>query len=275
MQAPVFGLAYQVFGDDTDKIVRTLPSPSLRLQIALNLINSGKSDEALRIMRSLSQTDRQSNLEVTQQVAKSLIDNHQFRAALALLSEIEPDAKQLPETGQFWNGGFEMPLALPDPRPFHWMIESRTQAQFTLDEVRAHSGRNSLRIIFKSPGKLESIPITQTVIVEPDTQYKFQFYQRTEALTSASTPLVVVSDTSGHDKLTSSAPLPSGTTDWQPVTLTFKTRPKQDGILISFYRNPCDEKDPVCPIFGTVWYDDFTLQRISGPGSAKPGAPSR
>jgi hypothetical protein len=168
-----------------------------------------------------------------------------------------------------------MPLALPDPKPFHWMIESRTQAQFSLDNARAHSGHDSLRIVFKSPGKLESIPITQTVIVEPDTQYKFQFYQRTEGLISASTPFVVVSDTSGHDKLTSSAPLPSGTNDWQPVTLTFKTMPKQDGILISFYRNPCGEKDPVCPIFGTVWYDDFTLQRISGPGSAKPGAPSR
>jgi len=275
MQAPVFGLASQVFGDDTDKIVRALPSPSLRLQIALNLINSGKSDDALRIVRTISPSDRQANREVTQQVAKLLIDKHQFRAALALLSEIEPDANQLPAIGQFWNGGFEMPLALPDPRPFHWMIESRTQAQFSLDNARAHSGHDSLRIVFKSPGKLESIPITQTVIVEPDTQYKFQFYQRTEALISASTPFVVVSDTSGHDKLTSSAPLPSGTNDWQPVTLTFKTMPKQDGILISFYRNPCGEKDPVCPIFGTVWYDDFTLQRISGPGSAKPGARSR
>ncbi|HEY0346684.1 MAG TPA: tetratricopeptide repeat protein [Pyrinomonadaceae bacterium] len=275
MQAPVFALASQVFGDDTDKIVRALPSTSLRLQIALNLINSGKSDDALRIVRTVSRSDRQSNREVTEQVVKSLIANHQFRAALALLSEIEPDANQLPETGQFWNGGFEMPLTLPDPKPFHWMIESRTQAQFSLDGARAHSGRDSLRIVFKSAGKIESIPITQTVIVEPDTQYKFQFYQRTEALTSASTPFVVVSDTSGHDKLTSSPPLPSGTTDWQPVTLTFKTMPKQDGILISLYRSPCSEKDPVCPIFGTVWYDDFTLQRISGPGSAKPGAPSR
>ena len=132
-----------------------------------------------------------------------------------------------------------------------------------------------MRIIFKSPGKVESLPITQTVIVEPDTQYKLQFYQRTEALVSASNPIVVVSDVIGVDKLTWSAPLPSGTNDWQPVMLTFKTRSREDGLLISFYRNPCGEKDPICPIFGTVWYDDFTLQRISGPGSAKPGAPNR
>src|SRR5436305_9429661 len=48
MEAPVFGLASQVFGDDTDSIVKALPLPSLRLQIALNLINGGKSDYALR-----------------------------------------------------------------------------------------------------------------------------------------------------------------------------------------------------------------------------------
>jgi len=272
MQAPVFGLASQVFGDDTDKIVRALPSPSLRLQIAVNLINSGKSDEALRIVHTIGQSDRQSDPEVTNQVAKSLIDHHQFRAALSLLRELEPDANQLPTTGQFWNGGFEMPVAFSDTKPFHWLIDSRPQAQFVLDNAQAHSGRNSLRIVFKSPGKLESIPITQTVIVEPDTQYRFQFYQRTEALVSASTPVVVVSEISGHDKLTSSPPLPSGTNDWQPVTLTFKTKPKEDGILISFYRSPCGEKDPVCPIYGTVWYDDFTLQRISSPGAAKAGA---
>jgi len=272
MRVPVFGLATQVFGDDTERITRALPSSSLRLQFAINLINSGKSDDALRIVRTIATSDRQSDRDTADQVAKSLIDNHQFRAALSLLRELEPDASQLPTPGQFWNSGFEMPIALSDPKPFHWMINSRPQAQFSVDAARPHGGRDSLRIVFKSPGKLESIPIVQTVIVEPDTQYKFQFYQRTEGLISASNPIVVVSDVSGHDKLTSSAPLPSGTNDWQQVTLTFKTRPKEDGILISFYRNPCGEKEPICPIFGTVWYDDFTLQRISGPGSAKAGA---
>src|SRR5258706_3593566 len=61
MEAPVFALASQVFGDDTDKIVRALPSPSLRLQIALNLINTAKSDDALPILRTISRSDQQSN----------------------------------------------------------------------------------------------------------------------------------------------------------------------------------------------------------------------
>ena len=272
MRTPVFGLATQVFGDDVDKIARAFPSSSLRLQFALNLINNGKSDDALRIVRTITTSDRQSDREVTDQIAKSLIDNHQFRSALSLLRELEPDASQLPAPGQFWNGGFETPIALSDPKPFHWIINSRPQAQIIVDDARAHGGRGSLRIVFKSSGKLENISITQTVIVEPDTQYKFQFYQRTEGLISASTPFVNITDARAHDRLTSSAPLPSGTTDWQQVTLTFKTKLTSDGIVLSLYREPCGEKDPICPIFGTVWYDDFTLQRISGPSSATASA---
>src|SRR5437588_7562522 len=45
MEAPVFALASQVFGSDTDKIAKAFPSALLRLEFALNLINSGKIDE--------------------------------------------------------------------------------------------------------------------------------------------------------------------------------------------------------------------------------------
>ncbi|MFN2577900.1 MAG: tetratricopeptide repeat protein [Pyrinomonadaceae bacterium] len=272
MRPPVYNLATQVFGDDTDKIARALPSPSLRLQFALSLINSEKSDAALRIVHSVTGSELMSDSALTDQLAKALLDHHQFRDALSLLRELHQDRNELPVLGQVWNGGFETPVPLSDPKPFHWIINSRSQVQIGVDDVRPHSGRTSLRIVFKSSGKLESIPITQTVIVEPDTQYKLQFYQRTESLISASNPIVVVGNANGHEKLIWSAPLPSGTSDWQQVTLTFKAPPKEDGILISFYRNPCGEKDPVCPIFGTVWYDDFTLQRSSGPGFSRQGA---
>src|SRR5206468_7163949 len=140
----------------------------------------------------------------------------------------------------------------------------------TIDKVNPHSGQNSLRIVFKSPSKLENIPVSQTVIVEPDTQYKLQFYARTEGLVSASTPLLVVKDLAGQT-LASAPALPLSANDWLPVTLNFKTKPKDEGVLISFYREPCSNKDPVCPIFGNVWYDDFNLQRIGGgPATARP-----
>jgi tetratricopeptide (TPR) repeat protein len=266
MQAPVFALASQVFGDDQAALGKALPSAALRIQFALSLIQAGKPDAALAVARSVSSADRKSETAAIDELVKAFINGHQYHAALSLLRDSRTDASSLATPEQIWNGGFETPLTIDDPSVFHWVVSSRSQAQIDIDNSQARSGKGSLRIIFKSSTKLDNIPISQTVIVEPDTQYKIQFYVRTEGLISAGTLLVAVKDLAGA-VLASSSPVASGTHDWQAVTLTFKSRPKEEGIQISFAREPCGEKDPICPIFGTVWYDDFTLQRIGGAGA--------
>jgi tetratricopeptide (TPR) repeat protein len=267
MQAPVFGLAAQMFGDDPAALGKALPSSALRLQFALSLVRSGKPEAALTLLRSVSAADRKSESAVTDELAKAFIDGHYYHAALPLLSDSRTFAAPLPASEQISNGGFESPISEGDGNIFHWGITSRSNAQISIDNQHAHSGQGSLRIIFKSSGRLDSIPVSQTVIVEPDTQYKLQFFVRSEALITASSPLVVIRDISGQT-LASSSPIAGGTHDWQLVTLTFKSRPKEEGVQISFAREACAEKDPVCPIFGTLWYDDFTLQRISGATAA-------
>jgi Flp pilus assembly protein TadD len=264
MQPPVFGLALQVFGDDPAQIGKALGSGALRLQFALSLVRAGKPDQALAVVQTVSTADRKAQSEAIDEIGKALIASHYYHAALSLLRD-SADTTELPAPEQFWNGGFETALVKMDEKPFHWLIDSAAAAQLEIDNTRAHSGQHSLRIVFKSSNKLENIPVSQTVIVEPDTQYKLQFYVRTEGLITASSPLVVIKDLAGQPLATSPA-LPSGTNDWQPVNITFKSKPKEDGILISFYREACGSKDPVCPIFGSVWYDDFNLQRIAGAG---------
>ena len=263
MMAPAFTLAAQVFGDDQAAIARALPSSSLRLQFALSLVLAGKPNAALNIMRSVPAVDRQSASATTDEIGKALINSHYYHAALLLLRDSQPDSNALPVAEQLWNGGFETAVRDGDDSPFHWIISSRSLVRISLNNVGPHSGQQSLEIVFKSPNRLDDIPVSQTVIVEPDTQYRLQFYVRTDGLISASTPLIAVKDLSGQT-LASSSPAMNGTRDWQAVTLTFKSKPTEEGILITFSREPCGEKDPICPIFGTVWYDDFTLQRISG-----------
>jgi hypothetical protein len=223
------------------------------------------------VVQTVGAADRKAQSESVNELIKAFMQSRHYRATLSLLRDTEADGSQLPSPDTVWNGGFELPLAYSDERPFHWMINSSSLAQITADNARPHSGGNSLRVVFKSPNKLESIPISQTVIVQPDTQYKLLFYQRTEGLITASVPVVIVNDSMGK-ALAASSPLPSGTSDWQQVTLNFKTGPGEDGILITFYRNPCTDKDPICPIFGNIWYDDFNLQRISGAGVAATNA---
>lgn len=268
MLGPIFGLASQVFGGDVDKIVQVLPAPAVRLQFALSLINMGKFDEASRVLRTLSAADRKAQVELTDRVLKSLIEKKQFHAALALMRELEPEESQLPLPERIWNGGFDQPVPLMDFKPFRWVINNRPQAQITIDP-RGHNGVSSLRIVFKAPTKLESIPVSQTIIVEPETQYRIQFYQRTEGLTSASTPAVAISDSVDNTQLAASPQMPTGTNDWQLVTLDFQTKPKHEGISIGLVRAACEDKQPICPIFGTIWYDDFNLQRVGGSGAPR------
>jgi tetratricopeptide (TPR) repeat protein len=263
MQAPVFVLAAQVFGDDQAALARALPSSAVRLQLALSLIQLGKPEAAMAIARSVPAADRKAQSTMTDELINAFIERHRYQAALSLMRDSGNDPASLAAPEEIWNGGFENPLGEGDRNIFHWAISSRSAARIDLDYTQAHSGKGSLRIVFKSPAKLDSIPIGQTVMVEPDTQYKMQFYVRTEGLLSAVTPLVAVKDLTGQ-LLASSPPVASGTHDWQAVTLIFKSRPQEEGIQIFFGREACDQKDPVCPIFGTVWYDDFTLQRVGG-----------
>ena len=271
MQQPVFALAAQVFGDDTGQTVKYLPSSTLRLQLAMNLINANKFAEAARVMKTVSEADQKAQSELTEEIMKALIDRKQFRAALSVLREIQPDPSQLPLLAQVWNPGFENQFPLMDPKPFHWMIDSKPQAQMSIDNV-AHGGSKSLRMDFRAPSRLAGITASQTVVVEPDTTYQLQFYLRTEKLVSGATPAVMIADEVNGGWLTTAQPAPSGTNDWQPVTLEFRTKPTTDGISIHFIRGNCsDDPKEVCPIFGTIWYDDFNLQRIGGSGASTSG----
>jgi len=267
MQPPVFALASQIFGDDQTKIATALPTASLRLQFALSLINAKKVDEALRMIQTVGAADRKLATATFDEMVKSLVAANYYHAALSLLRETQTNAAELPSSEQVWNGGFETPLTGNDKRPFHWVIDFESQAQVTTDNSHAHSGQSSLKIAFKSANKLDSIPVWQTVIIEPDTQYKLQFYVRTDGLASARPPQLAVKDLAGQT-LATSPPAPAGTNDWQLVTLSFKTAKKEEGMLLTFYREQCG-KDPICPIFGSVWYDDFNLQRIGGAGTTR------
>lgn len=272
MQPQIFAITSQVLGSDVDRIAQTFRSAPVRMRFAVNLINAGKFEDGARLLRTLSAADRRAHLDLSERTLAALIGKNQFHATLSLMRELEPGT-QLPVAEQFWNGGFEDPVPLSDPKPFRWLINDRQQAQLTIDS-QGHSGKASLRIVFKAPGKLEHIPVSQMIVVEPNTQYRVQFYQRTEGVVSASKPYINITDATDGALLINSEPPASGLNDWQLVTLDLKTKPKTEAISIKVTRDPCDDKQPVCPIYGTVWYDDFNIKRLSGAGSAGRSAGS-
>jgi hypothetical protein len=76
-------------------------------------------------------------------------------------------------------------------------------------------------------------------------------------------PLIEIVDESDGRVLAASAPLPAGNHEWQPLSIfNFKTGPETEAVTIRTNREKCTA-GAGCPILGTVWYDDFRLQRLS------------
>ncbi len=269
MRPQVFDLAMRALDGDIEQIAKvTCASPAARLQFAIYLVGAHRFDDAMRMWGAGSPADRQAQTALTNEMEQSLIQAKQFRASLSVMREIQGNAN-LPPADQIWNGGFESPLSQTSADLFGWVVNSRQLAQITLDS-HGHTGQGSLRIVFRAPSSLDKIPVSQTVAVEPGTQYRLEYYTRTEGLVTASTPVLTVRDAVDGNVLATSKPLPTGTNDWQKATLEFATNPSHDGITVGFSRAPCSETE-ICPIFGSVWYDDFNLQRISGPSRRDAG----
>jgi hypothetical protein len=134
--------------------------------------------------------------------------------------------------------------------------------QIGIDPNHAHEGGRSLRIIFQVRAHLDAINVAQLVAVQPNTQYDFECFVKTEKLQSAGMPYLEIADAMDGARVATSQPAASGNNDWQRVAFDFKTGVKTEAIIVRINRAPCGE-DPVCPIFGTVWYDDFTLKSRS------------
>jgi cytochrome c-type biogenesis protein CcmH/NrfG len=270
MRPQVFDLAMQMLDGDVNEIARVAcVSADARMQFANYLVTIKRYDDAMRLWSSIGTADRAKQAELNKEFQQALIDARQYHAVLTVMRELEPDAA-LAQPEQIQNGGFESELAQSGASTFNWVIDPKASVQTSLDS-HAHSGQKSLKIFFRAPRSLEKIPISQTVVVEPATSYRFECYVRTEDLISPSTPMLVVSDAVDGNTLGVSKPVPTGTSDWQLVTFDFTTKPQHDGITIGLQRAPCAEGQ-ICPIFGTIWYDDFSIKRINGPGSARRDA---
>jgi len=264
----VFSLSWELFGGNADQIATiACPNTDARAQLAIYLVNRNEADSAIRIWESLSSEDRKDLRDVAETLKKSLFDSGHFHYVLEIMRDLETDTNSLPQPEKFFNAGFEKDTSSRTAGKFGWSIDTSVQAQISVDHSQWHNGRGSLKIIFKSPGNLDTINVSQIVVVEPDTQYRFECYARTQDLRSGGTPVIAILDAENKTLLARSTPLPDGTNEWQPVTFEFRTKRRMEGITVTLGRASCGS-DPLCPIFGTVWYDDFSLQRYNGPPTA-------
>jgi tetratricopeptide (TPR) repeat protein len=278
-QSQIFNVAWQVYGGNAAEMRRAVgEAVQTRVALAAYMAGRGRLDDALDLWSSLDEASRKTHREVGQQLMLALTGEKRYRAALGLFKDLSGTAGASDAgMGQFQNGGFESELATgasASANPFGWQLKSAPQAQVALDQRHAHGGTRALRVTFNAPGLLNFDNISQLVVVDPSTQYRLECYVRTDDLKSASAPLLEVVDSLDGSVLATGGALPIGKNDWQPFRLDFKTGARTEAVTVRTGRAPCAVEGGICPIFGTIWYDDFNLQR-AGAQVARGGTGAR
>ncbi len=262
LQSQVFNLAWEVYGKEPAELAKAIGSAAAaRAGFAKYLIERKEIAAGLNLWSGLSASEKQANRAVGESLIKVMIESQRFAVALQLANDLAVNESMRGVAGQLMDGGLEQNINAEGAGTFGWQIKAEPQVQASLDQANPHGGARSLRLVYKARTNIDPV-ISQLVVVEPNTQYDFSVWVKTNKLESAGLPVVEILDAANGAVLVSSEQAPGGTNDWQRSAISFKSGSKSEAVVIRINRASCGD-NPVCPIFGTAWYDDFDLRRRS------------
>ena len=262
MQPQLFNLIWQVYGDDPNAVKQAVgESSAARAQFAVYLIGLKQVDQGLKFWNELGIEERRANLASGESIIQSLKNDHRYHDALKIWNDIASDSLRT-EVGRIFDSSFEEAGRYGSDAHFGWQLRSAPQIQIDIDANKSQKGGRSLRLIFQVRQNAGLVQVYQVVPVEPQTEYEFEGYVSTDNLESGSTPRVEVVDPMDEKTMVSSQAAPRATNNWNPVNFTFRTGEKTEAVILKVVRSSCvNEQTPICPIFGTVWYDNFSIKR--------------
>ena len=259
----IIDLAWGGSGQDV-QAVKTLIQPQTPAEewaLARFFARHGRSGEAIRFYREQGTVpDKEWRALLT-----DLLVARKYRDAYDIWLTSHSPLSLSSERGEIdWtltDGGFEQPLSLDDPG-FGWQLSREaTNVSMSVDVAEHKEGARSLRLEWKGDFNPSAGIISQLLIVKPKSRYRLRFYTRTQELVSGSLPIISIADTSDAIQrvLAQSKPLPQGTSGWSEQAVEFTTGEKTEAVLMFLQRQPCNGP---CPIFGLLWLDGFSLERI-------------
>jgi len=262
LQSQLFGLAFAVYGDDLESMKNAVgEKPSDRAAFALNLLAAKHFAEGLKVWDSLSNDDKAANRKTAKNMIDTLRINYRFHDALKIWNDSMP-TEYRSELDNVFDGGFEKHISYGPEIVFGWQVNNNPQMQIAIDPDKSHDGRRSLKLLFEARANLEAVNVFEAVPVEPGSEYDLEWYVSTKDLVTGSAPGVDVLDPRTNGVLVAATPAPTGTNDWTKMTTSFKTGDTTEAVFVRVVRVSCATKDtPACPIFGAVWYDDFSIKR--------------
>jgi Tetratricopeptide repeat len=153
---------------------------------------------------------------------------------------------------------------------FDWRVIPVQGANATVDASTGVDASKSLRINFDGTQNLDYAHVLQYVPVTPNTSYKFSAYMRAQGITTDSglrfvlqdvydpaTLVDVTSESANPIRFSISTENVTGTSDWSPHQLEFKTTGNTRLLIVRVARPPSRKFDN--KLAGTVWIARVTL----------------
>lgn len=258
-----FNFLWAIYSDNLDALKTAMGEGSeRRARFALYLLNRQRHDDGLRVWDSLSGDEKKTNREIGNSMIAQLLIVRRYHDAMKVWNDIAANERYRAELGHIFDGSFEDAINYGPEMVFAWQVKGAPQLEIGIDPTKSNGGARSLRLVFQVRSNLESLDISQLVPVATNSEYDFEYYFTTDKLESGSAPMVQVIDAYSAQLLASSEQAPSGSTPWTRVGLSFKTSDKTEAVMLKVVRQNCsDEETPICPIFGSIWYDDFSIKR--------------
>ena len=200
------------------------------------------------------------DLKTAQSLIKVSNDNERLALIRYLAGKSFRDAFILAHgsaSTSFLNGGFEDPLVLNDVT-FGWIVPPEQKNRLAIDVSEKLEGSKSLQINFSGNWAPGTSVLSQSLVVEPETTYRVLFAVKTRDLVTGGPPFIAVRDTTNNQLLGKSENFPTATNPWLTLNFEFKTQANSQAAIVRLERNNCDT---TCPIFGTLWLDQFRIEQ--------------
>lgn len=265
MRAPVFDLAQRAGIDQLDILREMIPADTASLLAYLDfLVARERLDEASQTWARLLRSGARIGPQAVFPYLDALIRHdrvEELEAAWAAVLERSHSGLRHRsfDPNRITNGSFEDDILAGG---LDWRVLPTEGVIVDVDSRAFFDGVRSLRIRFDGKHNVSYSHVLQYVPVKPNSVYRFIGYVRAQGLTTDSGPRFQICDAKDASRLSVESEPVTGTRNWSPRQLEFRTGPKTRLAVVRVARPPSRMFDN--RISGTLWIDRVSLIAVEG-----------
>ena len=254
---PAVSTAWQFFDGDVLQLKQNVgDSSKIGAALVSFLLKQERFDESFEAWNSLPAEERKTLFgKRGEEIYNQLVSAGKYRNALKVWADIAGGNNRAFEIGKITDGGFEINEKQEKKSVFDWHIAEGAQPLIGVDTETVHGGALSQRFIFNSPNGADFRQVLQVVAVEAGKKYEFSMFYQSDLKTDATLKWEILGASDGK-VLTTTEPV-AAKTDWTNLKTDFTAPETSEAVIIRLARAACSSG--ICPISGSVWFDDFVL----------------